>query len=852
MARRTVTATFAGGMISDEPKPGTARYLENLVPRVDGVVPPNALNIRTRSAVGMTTANGIGASSIVGGWSGGGTVHPVIGFVGLLDIAKATAATTSTADAMGFINALGLAGTPGSSATRCLMNMADIESATSFGTMVFADHGGITPVKQVSTPTATGTAAMVSCIMGVKLNGQQTFINTENEVLLVGKGTTTADEFIYRYAGSTANSGIATAVTNGFTDAFASATGWVAPTATGTGTAGWTNVAVVTGDAANVLTTTGQYIGFIMGEGMAASAVASAEHSVREFMVTAVGTVTGTGSTATQTVYLDRRIQFSAATRYARCVIGNTAQLMSSQLSRSSVTQPFMTPVSGGGFTGLKHNPSGRDGACYHHGRLFLANGSRISWSGTVDETLQMTATGNFATGTASTSVTTAGSATYGIEYKHISLYSASSYVDAFPQVGGDIVGLVAMDDSLIVLKRGAIFRIVGGVSYDGETDAFDIQVVSNSVGPESFFSWAETPAGIVFTWDDGIWMFDGNEPQEISRGTVSNSFVENLRMHRQSSNGIGAETVATRVCSDGNNVFFTPMRYTLSTSTGGREPAFTSSMNEGQSIYNKHLVLSVRDQKWYYISNIRLNVPSCVLPIRSTRGSKYSNYWLNSWRRRGSFDSYLEVEDIHNMLHESGPLTYGNSATTAWSASSTNTLYSVAVSHPLLGMGNVDAVRPRSAIIKRTCVDDQGWSSTSTAGSGKITLIDSESSFVPASSGFMTYSGSTGVISGIPEWWTSMSSSMTGTNRSSQSTSTSDTPRAQWEVEGTTATGAANSLLDRFQIENNETAMSAPTLVYYDDYYWRDKESSTVRQQISILHVAGIEFDEVENRTDR
>jgi len=296
-------------------------------------------------------------------------------------------------------------------------------------------------------------------------------------------------------------------------------------------------------------------------------------------------------------------------------------------------------------------------------------------------------------------------------------------------------------------------------------------------------------------------------------------------------------------------------MRYTLSTSTSGDEPAFTSGTHNGLSIHNKHLVLSIRDQKWHYISNINLNVPSAIIPIRSTRGSKYSSYWLNSWRRYdyGSVDlKDVEVVDIHNMLHEAGPSRGTQSGTTAWGVSVGVTLYSVAVSHPLLGMGNVDTVRPRSALLKRTCTTDYGSSTSTTAGTSKLTVIDSESSFTPASSGFMSYWGSTGVISGVPEWWTTMSSSMTGINRSSLSTSTSDTARSRWEIEGTTATGMANSLLDRFQVENNETAMSAPTLVYYDNYYWRDRESSTVRYQRNILHVAGIEFDEVENRTDR
>ncbi len=870
MARRTVTATFAGGMISDEPKPGTARYLENLVPRVDGVVPPNPARIWSRAATAISTANGITTASIVGGWSGGGTIHPTLGFVGLLDVSKATSTTASTtANIYSYLEGFGLGAQPQlygnqASGVRCLMRSSGVESASSFSNIEFADQGGFTPLHSDSVGFAMTTSNWTTPLRGEKLSGAQVFVNTEDEVLIASPKNPSdqaANSPVYRYAGATAVNGVATGVTDGLpTSSILSVTGWAAPTETGTGTAGWTSDLVVTGSAANVITS-GMYVSLLLGNGHGTTSISTSTHATREFRIKSVGTLTGTGSTATRPITIDRRIQFSAATRYARCVVSNTAQLQSPQIDRTVATQPFATCVPATGFSSGDHNPQSHGGACYHQGRLFTAKGSRVYWSGTVDETLQMTATGLFGTATDSTSISTAASATYGIEYSHISLYSANSYVDVFPSIGGNIVGLVSMGDGLVVLKRGCVFRIVGGVSYDGETDAFDIQIVSNSTGPESPLSWATTPAGIVFTWNDGIWMFDGNEISEISRGSIANSFVENVRMHRQSNTGLGQESVATRVCTDGDNVFFTPTRYSMSTASAGSaavEPAFTTTAHGGMSIYNKHLVLSLRDQKWFYISNIYLNVPSAVLPIRSSRGGKYSSYWLNSWKRTGftesqSYFAEVHVNDIHNMLHEAGPSLGTQSGTTAWSLAVNPTLYSAAVSHPLLGMGNTDTIRPRSALLKRTVSTDYNSTSTSTSrGSGKITLLDSEASFVPASSGFMTYYGSTGVISGIPEWWTSMSSASTAADRSSLSTSTANSPRAQWQVEGTSTTGAANSLLDRFPIENNDSAMSAPTIFYYDDYYWRDKESSTVRFQKSILHSVGIEFDEVENRTDR
>lgn len=844
MARRTVTATFAGGMISDEPKPGTARYLENLVPRVDGVIPCNPGKNWLRAATSISTANGVTTASIADGWSAGGTVHPKIGLVALMDVVKATATATYAAR-LAFTSGFGMAGSPGTTACRTLVVGADVETANGIPNLLFADHGGLTPIVQSSFSYTTGSGFMTPGISGRKLGGHQTFINIEDEVLLVGKGTTA--ERIYRYAGATGNTGLTTSISDGAVAAFGSASGMA--TVSSTGTATWDNKIVVYGDIATAASATGMYVGLIMGVGLETTAGTST-HTIREFMITATGAVIGTGSTASREIQIDRRVLLSSAV-FCRCIIGNTAQLMSSQIARSTATQPFAKPTGSQlAFLSGSHNPSGRSGAAYHQGRLWLADKSKLSWSGTVDETLQMTATGSFSSSSAATGVTTASTATYGIEYKHISLYSTASYLNIFPHIGGDIVGLVSMTDGLLIMKRGGLFRLVGSVSYDGESNAVDLQVVSNSVGPESEFSWSETPAGVVFTWNDGIWLYDGNEIQEISRGSVSNSFVENVRMHRQSNTGLGLESVATRVCSDGDYVFFTPMRYTMSTASG-IEPAFASSMHSGLSIHNKHLVLAIRDQKWYYISQLALNVPSAILPIRSSRGSKYSNYWLNSWKpytAAGTAVNTVHIADIQNLLHESGPSKGLAVGTGSWLNETFSAAYGAAVSHPLIS--GVDTVRPRSALLKHTNAVDYGGSSTSTSlGDNKVTLIDSQASFVPASSAFMTYYGSTGTISGIPEWWAGMA---TGSSLASDTNNINDNARSRWEVEGTTSTARAVSILDKITLSNNETAMSSPTIFYYDDFWWRDRESTTTRYQNHILHEAGIEFDEVENRSDR
>lgn len=850
MARRTVTATFAGGMISDEPKPGSARFLENMVPRADGVIPINDAKRMVATATSLTTAGGITTATILGGWSGGGTIHPRLGFVGLLDVVKSTS-TATNAQKLEFVSGFGLAGTPHASATRSLVGIGDVESASGIGTFRFVDSGGLTPIRQENVSTATGTAAFAAALGGQKLRGHQTFLNTENEVLLVGKGVSTADEFVYRYAGATGNSGAATSI-DGTLTAVGSATGWAHPT----NLASWGNSLTLRAEAAIAASATGMYVGLMMGAGLELNATASAAHTVRELLITAIEDLTGTGNDSSRIVHVDRRIYLSAIATYARCIVGNTAQLMSSQiLATTAVTQPFegwTTGSGGGGFTSGRHNPSGKDGAAYHQGRLWLANGSKLCWSGTVDETLQMTATGYFATGRQTTSVTTGGTATYGIEYKHISLYSSASFINVFPHIGGDIVGLVSMNDELLVMKRGGLFRVVGGVSYDGESNSFDLQLISNSIGPESEFSWAETPAGVVFTWNDGIWLYDGNEVQEISRGTISESYVENIRMHRMDSGGTLSEMVPTKVTSDGRFVYFTPMRYTLS-SASTYETDMTTSTIGSSNIHNRHLVLDLGSMKWFYFSNPHMSLPSNVLPVRSSRGSKYATYWLGSMSLTLHLtDNLVELVDTHNLFHEHGPSKNAIGNFSPWYTYTIIPQTAVAISHPMLGMGGFEAVRPKAALIKHTmAMSGTAYALATGIEFSKVAVVDSEASFYPTS----THAGSasfSGTSKGMPEWWQDMTSASTGSTISEQ-TSSAWGPRSRWEVDGSTSTARAMSLVDRAVLGNSENVMFSPSIYYYDHLTWKEYSSGTAYEnERHILHAVALEYEEVENRTDR
>lgn len=847
MARRTVTATFAGGMISDEPKPGTARYLENFVPRADGILPIQNGNYFYRSATGISGGSTFSNNNILHGWSAGGTIHHSIGFVGLIDVVNTTAATTGSAWANA-VTGFGLAGTPSGSAHRALVGIPDVRTAEGIGNPIFADHGSFCPVVQDTIGTATGTASFVSAVRQQKLNGLQTFISTEQEILVVGRHSSAAQQKIIRYAGSTADMGIRMDSTT-YPSAVGSATGWAAPTASAT----WTRDLTLYAEVANVVTATGCYVGLIMGEGLTTGTAAPVQHTVHSFLVTAVSSITGSGNTATRKISIDRKIYFASATRYARCIVGNTAQLLSNQVARGTAAQPFSEPSysGGGGWANSEHLPAGADGACYHHGRLFLLNGHQLSWSGSVDEQIKTTATGNFATGTASTSVTTASSTTYGIEHTHLNLYDTNGCLDVFPHIGGDGVGLVSDGDSLLILKRGSMFRLVGSVSYDGASNALDLQIISSQVGPDSMYSWCETQQGIIFTQGHRIWVFNGTELQDISNGTISQQWRDDNNSHRMGNTIYSKEPVVSRVTSDGERVFFTPMRYTLSTSTSDVEPALTlTGSHRGYSIYNRHLVLSLSDLKWFYITMNKMFVPSNILPVRSNRGGMYSRYWLNSSRTDGVAEgqhttasiSSMEIVDTLNLFHENGisenASTYGS---TSWSSNTIVPYQSVLIGHPLVG--EFDCVRPVAMMMKRTTVSGNNSSSTFSLDSqcslDSLGVIESAASYNPTS----LYTGSM-----VPGWWDEIA--VSSVSRAAKPDTSNWHARRMWNVDGSTSTSRAISQVDRFPLTQLEGAMYSPSIVFLDRYLYRDGNSLWF--QINLIQAMAVEFEDVENRTDR
>lgn len=79
----------------------------------------------------------------------------------------------------------------------------------------------------------------------------------------------------------------------------------------------------------------------------------------------------------------------------------------------------------------------------------------------------------------------------------------------------GDIVAGAAMQDIVVVWKRGSMYagRFVGG------DEKWQFNMVSPFVGCFGIEAWVNTPSGLIFTGPAGTYLYDGSVPIEIDQG---------------------------------------------------------------------------------------------------------------------------------------------------------------------------------------------------------------------------------------------------------------------------------------------------------------------------------------------
>lgn len=871
MARRSVTATFAGGMNSDEFKPGTARYVENFVSNgIDGLVPIGPIVETSHIATGMYGSSGAWGSATAymytapymdrsqnrrayTGWSRGGTVHPKFGFVGLADYSK-----------VGIVSGDWQGETVTNSTARNYALVTQRSTGVKAGELIFSQSSEAAPIGGAlySTSTAQPLQNMMLKFQNMTTR-RSTWVNTEDEALFCGQ------HGVSRYAGgfwSTAQ-GFATSTANTSAAATTAMTGWARPISAATGALPYTtgeytdliNLSILDYNdflGANTLlnnVANGNYLSLMIGPGLKATENAD-YREIRNFRVVEL--------VSSSVVRIDRKIMMDSSASYLKAVVSPFASLDVNQVSKTARTQPWGANR-GSGFYMYDGTTTEYDiplqptaiAACYHQGRLFVASNDTVRWSATVDETLQLTCNTSGATSTATSASMSATAINVGIEYKHINLWSENGELPVFGGIGRGIVGLASVGDELLIMKRGAMFRMVGGVSYDGASNSLDLQVVSEEIGPESESSWAKTPDGIVFTCRDSIYLYDGSEIVNISQGTISRAYRENMLWNRSY---IGFNN-PMKVTYGGGKVFISQQLQSFGMINA------TLSVAQGTSEYHKHLVLDMSSRSWQFISHKGLSTPAAILQLDYSDSQRSSQLlFLGDIRPYDYYGTVTEwkdsvpIVDVKNVFHSDGMLRdtqiqYGTS--TARVARTILGETSHLITHPLSGYGSMSSLRPRSLHLKRTIATTSTQlanrstlatalpEATSTAT--RVYLHDSESGFAPLTDQ-ASFSN--------PLWWAGYQAAETlaapyaDPDRTASMSDPGWQTRNGWAVG--TSTGVAASTVDRIMLGNIESAMTAP-VIHYRDACW--SQSGTTRTYEShIIHALELEFDDVENRTDR
>ena len=145
--------------------------------------------------------------------------------------------------------------------------------------------------------------------------------------------------------------------------------------------------------------------------------------------------------------------------------------------------------------------------------------------------------------------------------------------------------------------------------------------------------------------------------------------------------------------------------------------------------------------------------------------------------------------------------------------------------------------------MMKRATVSGNNSSSTFSLDSqcslDSLGVIESAASYNPTS----LYTGSM-----VPGWWDEIA--VSSVSRAAKPDTSNWHARRMWNVDGSTSTSRAISQVDRFPLTQLEGAMYSPSIVFLDRYLYRDGNSLWF--QINLIQAMAVEFEDVENRTDR
>jgi hypothetical protein len=100
-------------------------------------------------------------------------------------------------------------------------------------------------------------------------------------------------------------------------------------------------------------------------------------------------------------------------------------------------------------------------------------------------------------------------------------LWYPNAYLTVAPGHGGGITGMHSLGNMLLIIKEDACYALRGAVSSKGYPSGASLDLVNAESGTPSLRGSAKTEIGVAWANSRGLWIFDGNQAQNLVDGSI-------------------------------------------------------------------------------------------------------------------------------------------------------------------------------------------------------------------------------------------------------------------------------------------------------------------------------------------
>lgn len=150
----------------------------------------------------------------------------------------------------------------------------------------------------------------------------------------------------------------------------------------------------------------------------------------------------------------------------------------------------------------IDYRPRSIGPICYHQGRLFVAGVADGNYNSVYDYSSIRWSFTN-------------GGATAASPFDGIDAWAPNAKLVIGGGIGGVIRGMVSLGSQMLILKSGAIFALNNSVS-NTEAGTGTIEQIVNGIGAKGWQSWKNTPKGVFFADDNGLYVYNGQTVENI------------------------------------------------------------------------------------------------------------------------------------------------------------------------------------------------------------------------------------------------------------------------------------------------------------------------------------------------